>query len=127
MPRPASLSTGCPKRPSSAALSTWAVKRTLLPGQTGTLRWQQRWGPDLLCVRYRYSPDGQQRQVTVEVVVEQGWKQTRTVCLRLPPGRADLRALVLQHGGQWVNERRQWHLPHQAAKVLNLLRYRIAG
>lgn len=42
------------------------VLKKIEPGQPGALKWAQRYGPSLLCVRYRFDPAGTQRLTTVE-------------------------------------------------------------
>ncbi len=44
--------------------------KTLKPGQKGTRELLQRFGPGLLCVRYRYDDDRRERLKTVELVVK---------------------------------------------------------
>lgn len=48
----------------------WKVKASLIPSQRGTQGAYDRFGDDLICVRYRYSPDGRFRVKTAEIVLE---------------------------------------------------------
>lgn len=47
----------------------WKVKCVLVPGQKGTVRAYDKFGEDLVCVRYRYDEKGF-RIKTVELIVD---------------------------------------------------------
>jgi hypothetical protein len=49
--------------------ASWKVKCILVPGQKGTAGPYNKYGEDLVCVRYRYNEDGF-RIKTVELVVD---------------------------------------------------------
>ena len=50
------------------------VKSTLAPGQKGTKQLTEKYGDQLICVRYRYDSAKQKRYKTVELIVdEQDW------------------------------------------------------
>ncbi len=49
--------------------ANWKVKCILVPGQKGTVGLYNKYGEDLVCVRYRYNEDGF-RIKTVELVVD---------------------------------------------------------
>ncbi|GAA5160450.1 hypothetical protein [Viridibacterium curvum] len=46
------------------------VIKKLHPGDAGTLKLAERYGRDLVCVRYRETEDGSQRLTTIEIVVD---------------------------------------------------------
>jgi len=52
------------------------VKATLKPGMNGTKKYLQKYGDQLVCVRYRYDKQRNRRQTTIELIVdEQDWMQ----------------------------------------------------
>ncbi len=103
-------------------------KRTLKPGDPGTQKFLQRYGEDLVCVRYRYDPASNRRVTTVELIVEAGpWQQNqyripanKTVRIRVDYEEAYLRKIVKHAGGKWNAQARVWELPYSDAKELGL-------
>ena len=69
---------------------------TLQPGQKGTKKLYDRYGDQLVCVRYRYDAARQRRLKTVELIVEEvPWRPERAARLRQSvgdPGAAFARA-----------------------------------
>jgi hypothetical protein len=55
--------------------------KTLKPGQKGTKDLLARYGPSLLCVRYRYDEDQRERQTVIDL----GSSATRPLALRPGP------------------------------------------
>ena len=54
--------------------SSWIqmkTKLTLKPGQKGTKKLCEKYGPSLVCVRYRYDTAGKKRYKTVELIEEE--------------------------------------------------------
>jgi hypothetical protein len=45
--------------------------KILKPGQPGTKKWVEKFGQNLVCVRYRYDKSNRRKLKTVEIVVEQ--------------------------------------------------------
>jgi hypothetical protein len=108
---------------------------TLRPGNKGTKKLVERFGDQLLCVRYRYDHLEQVRYKTVELVIERiPWKPGE----RPPEGRGipgrppvlvgvrvrfeerELRQRVKAAGGRWSPERRLWVMPLSMARRLHL-------
>ncbi len=54
--------------------------KTLKPGQKGTKELLTRFGPSLLCVRYRYDEGRRERLKTVELVVERRSQEREAEC-----------------------------------------------
>ncbi len=94
--------------------------KTLKPGQKGTRELLTRYGPSLLCVRYRYDEDTRERLKTVELIVHRrsrereaeypgsrkldgraGSAARRRVALRIGWRVTDLRPWVKSTGGRW--------------------------
>jgi hypothetical protein len=87
----------------------------LRPGQRGTKRLAEKYGDDLLCVRFRYDAKSQQRLKTVELVVERaGWTPPRhrspdaLVPLRIDAADLPARSQVKAAGGRWDPGRKLW-------------------
>ncbi len=107
--------------PACPALDAQVIKR-IRPGQPGSRRLQHRYGPALVCVRYRESENGQTRFTTVELIVDQGPPR------RQPMVRVDIRyndaatrrqAMAL--GAEWDEATKTWRMPRRAAIQLGLL------
>jgi len=50
------------------------ARRILAPGQKGTKKFLDRYGAQLVCVRYRYDQQRRKRFTTAEIIVEEsGW------------------------------------------------------
>jgi hypothetical protein len=47
------------------------TRLTLMPGANGTKKLVERYGNRLVCVRYRYDPQGRRRLTTVELIEEE--------------------------------------------------------
>lgn len=109
---------------------------TLRPGAKGTKKLVEKFGDQLLCVRYRYDHQEQVRYKTVELVIECiPWKPGGRPPQdgRNPPGRPPvlvgvrvrfeetaLRQQVKAAGGRWSPERRLWVMPLSVARRLHL-------
>lgn len=56
----------------------------LKPGQKGTKRLSEKYGEQLICVRYRYDEDTKKRYKTVELIVDiADWEPKKS---RVPAG-----------------------------------------
>ena len=101
------------------------VTQTLRPGQRGTLRFLDRFGDRLVCVRYRADDDGQRRVTTVELVVDdRDWRPRpdTLVGVRVVWGEADVARRVKRAGGTWDARRKVWRLRAGAVRALGLER-----
>ena len=106
------------------------VRRTLLTrraGQPGTMKLMAQYGDSLLCVRYRYDADAQERLKTVEIVVERKpWRsraqrdEESIVRVRLEPHEDLLRRAVLQAGSRWDETTDTWKMTQKSARALGL-------
>lgn len=92
------------------------TRAVLRPGQRGTKRLAERYGADLLCVRFRYDAESRQRLKTVELIVERtDWDPPRPryagetlVPLRIAFDDSEHRSLVKAAGGRWDPEKKLW-------------------
>ena len=111
---------------------TRVVKR-FTPRQPGAIKLTQRFGPDLVCVRYRHDVTGAMRYTTVELIVEVVPVVRRTprppatkphlkiVAVQLGNHEIDLRKLIIRHGGLWDGDKRLWYLTQASAESLKLV------
>ena len=104
------------------------ARRTLAPGQKGTKDLLRQYGPQLVCVRYRYDIERRLRFTTVELMIKQApWspKPTRTagltlVGVRVGANEVALQRQVKQAGGRWNPAARVWETPYSGAVALRL-------
>ena len=111
------------------------VKRTLNPGEPGTLKLVQQYGRHLVCVRYRYDKINHKRQTTIELIVdEKAWyggnqistkkqpdSETNSVYVKVHYNEIDLRLQVKQAGAIWDKHKRLWQLSRKTAIKLGLV------
>ncbi|MEE8524314.1 MAG: hypothetical protein V3T72_10320 [Thermoanaerobaculia bacterium] len=124
--------------------------KTLKPGQKGTKDLLARYGPSLLCVRYRYDEvplrrRPRERLKTVELVVERCSQERQTeprgpgkvgvqandaaprsVALRIGWRERDLQWRIKSAGGRWDPVRKIRRLRRDAVERLGLL-HRVVG
>src|SRR2546428_5010931 len=94
------------------------IRLTRRPGQPGTKKLLQRYGDDLICVRYRYDEERGERIKTVELAVDRTeWSVRRctrddsaTVRFRIAEDEDLLRRAVLLAGGRWEESGDLWSL-----------------
>lgn len=105
------------------------ARRKLSPGQKGTKKFLDRYGDQLVCVRYRYDREQSKRFTTVEIIVEESaWSsppQTAAalptvVGLRVALDEVKLQRLIKQAGGKWNRDQRVWEIHYDQAKALGL-------
>jgi len=90
----------------------------LKPGQRGTKRLTDKYGDDLVCVRFRYDAITKQRLKTVELVIEKtDWEPPPEkftadtfVAVKVEGYETDLRKLIKDAGGKWKPEQKLWHV-----------------
>jgi hypothetical protein len=106
----------------------------LLPGQKGTKKLLQKYGDNLVCVRYRYDAERNRRYKTVELIIDEvPWvaprRETdvkkavstdRIVAVRVDYGEKGIRNLVKEAGGKWNSVEKVWSLPFRKAVEFGL-------
>jgi hypothetical protein len=88
----------------------------LKPGQHGTKRLVEKYGDSLLCVRFKYDTETQQRIKTVELIVERTewtpppprYTAEALVYLRIEAADMPMRLKVKEAGGRWDQGKRLW-------------------
>ena len=103
------------------------VRATLKPGLNGTKKYLQKYGDQLVCVRYRYDKTKNKRQTTVELIVdEQDWipgyniRPDQVVPIKIGFGEIDLRDTVKQAGAYWDQKQKAWLLSLKEVYKLGL-------
>ena len=104
------------------------VRLKLLPGQKGTKALVDKYGDDLVCVRYRYDKAGHSRIKTVELIVERKeltpvehiTPDDVIVALHIGYGEQELRKLSKSLGGTWDAQVKLWHIKYGMIKGTEL-------
>jgi hypothetical protein len=115
-----SIFRGVPTPAQAEELAATTVLKRLPPGAGGTRRLQQRYGTELVCVRYRESADGSTRFTTVELVVERRPATPAEDLVRIEFSETGLRDKVKAAGGRWDPKLKLWRLPSTATRALRL-------
>lgn len=101
------------------------VVKTLWPRQAGTIKLLQRFGADLVCVRYRHDLTGLHRLTTVEIVVDQNSVASRrsdreVFSVRIGRLEHELRARAKAQGARWDDTSKLWRMRGKGVKLLKL-------
>src|SRR5262245_57884570 len=100
------------------------ARRTLTPGQKGTKKFLERYGEQLICVRYRYDDQRRKRFTTIEIIVEESScsppEKPEIVGLRVEFQETELQRRIKQAGGKWNSAKRVWEIPYDQAVALGL-------
>ena len=102
------------------------VSKKLKPGQPGTKKWIEKFGENLVCVRYRDDKNNGRKLITVEIIVEQNaWEikthripRNKLLYVRVDFNETYLRKLIKSAGGKWNREKQLWELPY--SEILDL-------
>ena len=110
-------------RPPTCPANTTEVVKRLKPGQPGTRALQHRYGPALVCVRYRRdAATGHTRFTTVELVIDHGPPRRQPmvrVAIRFDD--TDTRRQAIALGAEWDNDQKTWRMPRRGAIQLGLI------
>ncbi len=114
--------------PPAAGTGGWKVTKNMKPGQRGAIKLTRRFGSDLLCVRYRESPDGRERLTTIELVLERvaiDKRKDAIVSFKIRHDEEALRQAAKARGARFDFKTKLWLLPRR--EVIRMgLRDRIA-
>ena len=102
------------------------IKRTILPDQPGTKYWIEKYGKDLVCVRYRYDEKLNKKITTVEIIVdEKSWQRSpgkipanKIMFISVMYGEVKVANLIKAAGGRWNRSIRLWELAYK--DIINL-------
>ena len=97
--------------------------------QPGTKKLVERYGDNLICVRYRYDDQKKMMYKTIEIIIDnKPWQandkempQNKIMDIRIGYNEVELRSRIKACGGKWVPERKVWQLPYKNVKELDLL------
>jgi hypothetical protein len=100
----------------------------LKPGQKGTKALVEKYGDDLVCVRYRYDEASRTRIKTVELIVEkkdlkklqQRFLDDAQVPVRIAYGETDLGKMAKTAGGRWDTDVKLWYINYGKIKGTEL-------
>ena len=101
------------------------TSKKILAGKPGTKKMVEKYGDDLVCIRYRYDFNKGVRYKTVELIVERGlWdadkhlvKQNKEVDVKVFYEEINLREAVKARGGIWNPERKTWKLSYKEERI----------
>ncbi|MFH0974950.1 MAG: hypothetical protein V1874_04110 [Spirochaetota bacterium] len=104
------------------------IKRKLIPGEPGTKRWVEKFGKDLLCIRYRYDENQNIKLTTAEIIVNKNtWERNSK---KIPPNKkmnirinyeeSRLAGIVKAAGGRWNRQKKLWELAYKEVLALGL-------
>ena len=99
----------------------------LKPGQKGTKALVEKYGDDLVCVRYRYDEASRTRLKTVEIIVEmkqlppaQGTPDNTIVPVQIAFGAKELGKMARSAGGNWDADVKLWYIRYGNIKGTEL-------
>ena len=100
----------------------------LKPGQKGTKALVEKFGEDLVCVRYRYDEASRTRIKTVELIVERkqlspsAKKKTdeTLVPVQIAYGATKLGKMARSAGGEWDPDVKLWYIQYDKIKGTKL-------
>ena len=104
------------------------TRLTLHPDQDGAKQLRERYGEQLVCVRYRYDEATKERWKTVELIIEKTawepsrpkWQADTLVALQVAAQEREVRQQVKTAGGKWNPKEVVWELPYGQAVALGL-------
>ena len=102
--------------------------KILKPNQPGTKKWVEKYGDNLVCVRYRYDENNNRKLKTVEIIVEESrWKKRNDIIprnkmmpLKINYEETGIRGLVKSAGGKWNSKKKVWELAYGQIIALGL-------
>ena len=102
--------------------------KILKPNQPGTKKWVEKYGGNLICVRYKYDDANNRKVKTVELLVEEKeWEkksgiipQNKLIRIRIDYEEIQLRKIVKAAGGRWDKNERIWKLAYGQVIALGL-------
>jgi len=104
------------------------IRRILQPGQSGTKKLVERYGDNLVCVRYRYDDEKMTMFKTIEIIVDsKPWNaetkkipKNKIMSIRIAIDELELRNRVKAAGGKWDPKRQVWQISYEKVTELGL-------
>jgi hypothetical protein len=99
------------------------------PGKPGTKKLVERYGDNLICVRYRYDDQNKMMHKTIEIIIEskpfkvcnKKTHKYKNMNIRIGYNEVDLRSRIKTCGGRWDPQKKLWNLSYKKIKELDLL------
>jgi len=116
------MASHSPEETASARRSR--VTKKLQPPQSGSQRWERRFGNALVCVRYRDDARAGLRYTTVELIVETRRVDRQSHTLVLVPISAfneSKRQRAIALGAKWKRRDKAWLMTLDTAQRLDLI------
>ncbi|HEY6871789.1 MAG TPA: hypothetical protein VI298_03565 [Geobacteraceae bacterium] len=107
------------------------TRLTLKPGQHGTKTLLKKYGNDLVCVRFRYDAETQQRFKTIELIIGRShwtpplprFRNDTLVPLRIAATNVAIRNKAKTAGARWNPEKRLWFVSYGKVVGTELEKY----
>lgn len=102
---------------------SWPVGKTMQADSRGAVKLTRKFGETLICVRYRLSPDGQQRMTTVELEIDRVQVQKKSnppVAVKIYASEKKLIAMARAKGAWFNDKTRLWRMHQNDAHALGL-------
>jgi hypothetical protein len=102
------------------------IRQTIKAGKRGTIKYVDKYGPDLLYVRYYYDWEKRKRITTVELVLDRKkWEPKKIppkTKVKLKVGREEIgiQKKIKEKGGKWNWEKGVWEIEFGSVKELGL-------
>jgi len=104
------------------------IRRILQPGQPGTKNLLEKYGDNLVCVRYRYDNEKKTMFKTIEIIVDsKPWQpnikkipRNKIMSIRVLLDEVETRNQVKAAGGKWDPKRQVWHLCYETVIELGM-------
>ncbi len=105
------------------------IRKIMRPGQPGTKKLVERYGDNLICVRYRYDDQKKMMYKTIEIIIESKPGQdnnnkiskNKSMDIQIGYNEVELRNRVKNSGGKWDPQKKVWRLSYKKVKELDLL------
>jgi len=104
------------------------TQKTVSDGKPGTKKWKQKYGDNLVCVRYKYDIKNKRKIKTVELEVEnEPWEvdvkripANKLTRLRVNYGEIHIGKVIRAARGRWDKKSKYWELPYREVVALGL-------
>jgi hypothetical protein len=104
------------------------IQRRLDPGAPGSKKYLEKYGDQLVCVRYKYDAEKGTKLKTVELLIsEEPWQKqkrripmNKIVLVRVGYDEMNLQRLIKQSEGQWNRQKKLWEVAYGSVKPLGL-------
>ncbi|MBN2403457.1 MAG: hypothetical protein JXN64_13845 [Spirochaetes bacterium] len=102
------------------------TQKIVKPGQPGTKKWMEKYGENLICIRYKIDTSRNCRIKTAEIILDKKPITVRSrripynklVSIKIQFNNIYLRKLIIAAGGKWNISKKIWLLPY--GKVMEL-------